>query len=114
MFGAGPCEISTKDGLTQSAMCFCECWIDLHRGRGCFVSCGCAFSKRHYAENTEPVVIGSDSGVRKRVLRIECDCLLVTNYGLRKTFFGKRVPVETTTQISFVRLRVFRAAFGQS
>src|ERR1041385_1717314 len=113
-FGTGPREVARQYRLAESSVAFGEIVIELDCRRSRFVSRRGTFGKRHHAEHAEPVVIVRYSGVRERVLRIERDRLLVTNNRARETFLSKRVPVETSAQVSFVRLRIVSAAFGQT
>src|SRR6185369_9761809 len=52
--------------------------------------------------------------MRQGIIRIQRDRLLIANDCACKTIFCKRVPIETSTQISFVRLRIVRATFCQA
>src|SRR6185503_20633842 len=101
---AGPRKVAAEDRLPQSDVAFREIRIDLNCCRSRFVSRCRAFAKWHHTEHAEPVVIISHARIRERVLRIERDCLLVADDGSRETIFSKRVPVKTSTQVSFVCL----------
>src|SRR5690349_17936528 len=114
MFGAGPREVAAEYRLAQGNVAFSKIRIEVNCRRRGFVSRCRTLSKRHHAEHAEPVVIVGDASVRERVLRIECDGLLVTDDGACKAVFSKRVPVKTSTQVSFVSLRIVRAALGES
>ncbi len=109
-FCTRPRKVAAEDCLAEGSVTFGKIWIELYCRFGSFVRRSGTLRKRHHTEDTEPVVIVRHSGIGKRVLRIDRDCLLVTNNRSRKTVFSKPVPVEPAAQISFVCFRIVRAA----
>src|SRR6185503_11204145 len=114
MFRTSPGEVATENRLAEGNVSFSEIRIELNCGRSRFVSRCCTLGKRHHTENTQPVVIVRDSRIRERVLRIERYRLLIANNRSREAVFSKCVPVETSTQISFVCLRTVGSSFSES
>src|ERR1044071_2771544 len=110
MFGAGPREIAAEYRLSERNVAFREIRIEVNCCRRCFVSRRRTLGKWHHTEHAEPVVIIGDASMRECVLRIECDGLLVADDRACEAVFSKRVPVKTSTQVSFVRLWIIRAA----
>src|SRR5215216_4129891 len=110
--GTGPRKVAAEYRLAQRSMTFGKMWIELDCGLSSFVRRGGTFRKRHHAEDAQPIVIVCHSGIGQCVLRIDRDCLLVTNNRSCKTVFSKPVPVETAAQVGFVCFRIVGAAFG--
>src|SRR5690349_21842660 len=96
MFRAGPGEVATEYCLSERNVAFRKVRIELDCRRSCFVRRRRALCKRHHTEHAEPVVIVGHPRIGERVLRIECDGLLVTHDRACETIFSKRVPVKTS------------------
>src|SRR6185295_7892598 len=113
-FCTGPGEIATEDCLTHRGVPFGERRLERDRFRRCLVCRSRTFSKRQYCKTAEPIVVGSDAGVGEGIVWIQRDRLVIADDGPGESILGKRIPVEASTQVSLVSLRVVCAALRKS
>src|SRR5712671_2058494 len=98
-FSYGPIKIAANRGEAKCAVSLGRIRIHVNGPGGSFFCGGRTLGERLEAENTEPVVVISDSCVCERVLGINLDCVVVTLQRFGETAFRERVPVVTATQI---------------
>ena len=109
--GDCPIKIMTYSGKAQRAVSFGRSGVETDRLAGSVLGSSGALGKGLDSKNAEPVVVISNTGVGKRIIRIEPDGEVVALERLGKTGFGIAVPVVATAQVGFESFRIISAAF---